>query len=818
MKHYAEVILPLPLRKNYTYRIPPHLQENIVPGMRVVVQFAKRKLYTALVKDITDQNGAGTQIKDILALEDKIPIVIPQQLKLWQWMADYYLCSLGELMMASLPSGLKLQSETKVLYNHLKKVVEEELSDYEYLIVEALHQQNSLTIKEISDIIDIKNPLKVIYNLMSKHYILLEEEIKGGYRPKQVRFVKLSDTYNKESSSTLFQKLERAPKQKELLLSYFKLLAQEPILRETGVKTASLLKTARASNISLRSLEEKGIFEIFYDRGIVLTDNSVPSSKELSFEQQKALEEIQRQYQEKDTVLLHGVTSSGKTEIYIKLINKVLQEDKQVLYLVPEIALTTQLLSRLNRYFGKDLLVYHSRFSDCKRVESYLRLIEEKNRPKIIVGTRSSLLLPLHNLGLIIVDEEHESSFKQFDPAPRYHARDTAIVLAKMLEAKVLLGSATPAFETYYNAWQGKFGLVSIHKRYGNLPLPEIQCVDLRKAYRKGKMNVRFSIELLNAIKEALNARKQVILFRNRRGFSRMTQCCSCGHVTQCKNCNISLIYHKNVNLLRCHYCGYTLHVPQKCSACGGRQFNALGFGTEKLEEDLKLLLPHAKIKRMDLDTTRGKNAYENIINDLEDGEIDILIGTQMVAKGLDFENVSLVGIINADTLLNFPDFRSHERAFQLMVQLAGRAGRKGSRGKLLIQTGDPNHKVIHEVMSNNYLGMCQDELYERKKLKYPPFVRLIQIILKHRNREYLIRSANLLGKELKKLFGDRLLGPEFPLIARLRNLYHMEMMLKLEDKANLSKSKQLFMQTTDKFFTDHPDHRVRVIFDVDCC
>ncbi len=818
MKQYAEVILPLALPQNYTYRIPPLLIESIVPGVRVIVQFGKRKLYTALVKEITDENPVGSQIKDILAVEDEKPIISPVQLKLWQWVATYYLCSMGELMMASLPAGLKLESETRVLQNQLKKVVDEELSDYEYLIVEALQQQNSLSIKEVSEITSIQNPLKLIHNLLGKHYILLEEEIKSGYRPKQIRYAKLSTAYDEKALNLLFEELERAPKQKEVLLAYFKLTTQKLFLKESGVKAANLLKAANANETSLKSLAEKGVFEIFYDRELTHPPESeVSPFKDLSPEQTKALKEIRQWHGEKDTVLLHGVTSSGKTEVYVKLIDQALQQGQQVLYLVPEIALTTQLLSRLKRYFGEKLLVYHSRFSDRERVETYLQLIEEKDQPKIIVGARSSLLLPFYNLGLIIVDEEHESSFKQFDPAPRYNARDAAIVLAKMFGTKVLLGSATPAFETYYNARQGKFGLVNLHKRYGDLPMPEIQCVDLKRAYRKREMNGHFSLELLNAIKESLDARKQVILFQNRRGFSPMIQCRSCGHVTQCKNCDISLTYHKHIDLLRCHYCGYTRQIPQKCPACGSRELNALGFGTEKLEDDLKLLLPQAEIRRMDLDTTRKKNAYENIISDFEEGEIDILVGTQMVTKGLDFENVSLVGIMNADTLLNFPDFRSHERAFQLMAQVAGRAGRKGLRGKVLIQTSDPYHNVIRKVMENDYTGMYEDERYERKNFQYPPFVRLIQLTLKHRDREHLIRSANLLSKKLKAVFGNRLLGPEFPLTARLRNLYHMEMMLKLEEKVNLGKAKQILTDTTADFFSQHPEHKVQLVFDVDC-
>ncbi len=820
MQHYAEVILPLALPQNYTYSIPPLLLDDVAIGKRVIVQFGQRRLYTALVCAIHQKAPKDFKPKDILEVEDQVPIISEKQLKLWQWMADYYLCTMGEVMTAALPAGLKLASETVVLKNHLKKIVDEELSDHEFLVMEALEAQESLSIKEISDITGLKNPLKVIQLLLGKHYILLEEELKTGYRPRQKRMVRLAEKYNGEGMSAMFEELARAPKQKELLLTYFKLMGEQE--REgnqvlMSVVASKLLKASQAGDSSLKGLEEKGFMEIFYDSPAEEVKQSEGDPFfDLNEYQQRAFDELKDHFRDKDVSLLHGVTSSGKTEIYVRFIRQMLEENKQVLYLVPEIALTTQLITRMKKYFGERVLVFHSRFSDRERVETWLKLVENPNEPYLIIGARSSLFLPFQNLGFVIVDEEHETSFKQFDPAPRYHARDTAILLANLFAAKVLLGSATPSIESYTNALGGKYGLVKLDKRYADLPMPEIVCVDLKDARKKKRMQGHFSTMLIDEIKEVLRSGKQVILFQNRRGFSTMIQCQNCAHVNQCKNCDITLTYHKHIDLLRCHYCGYSRQVPSKCPACGSYDVKALGFGTEKLEDDLKLMLPGASIRRMDLDTTRKKNAYENIINEFEDGEVDILIGTQMVTKGLDFANVALVGILNADTLLNFPDFRSHERAYQLMAQVAGRAGRKRKRGKVIIQTSDPYHSIIRKVMNNDYQKMYEDERYERKNFRYPPYHRLIRITLKHRDRNKLNLSATQIGKELRELFGERVLGPEFPLVARLRNLYQMEIMLKFEKGVSLNKAKVVLRETLDKFFATHTDKKVQVIFDVD--
>lgn len=823
MQHYAEVILPLALPQNYTYSIPEGMLNDVAVGKRVIVQFGQRRLYTALVSSVHHHPPKDFKPKDILEVEDQAPIIGPAQLELWKWMANYYLCTMGEIMTAALPSGLKLASETVVIKNHLKKIIDEELSDPEFLVMEALEAQESLSIKEISDITQLKNPLRIIQLLLGKHYIILEEELKTGYRPRQKRMVRLAEKFSGEGMAIMFEELARAPKQKELLLAYFKLIGEgerEGDWTEDEAKAivaSKLLKSAEAAYSSLKSLEEKGFMEIFYDNP---TENTSTEKAHPFFElndyQHKAFEELENHFQSKEVSLLHGVTSSGKTEIYVRFIRQVLNEGKQALYLVPEIALTTQLITRMKKYFGDQVLVFHSRFSDRERVETWLKLVQNPAEPYLIIGARSSLFLPFQNLGFVIVDEEHETSFKQYDPAPRYHARDTAILLGHQFNAKVLLGSATPSIESYTNAVSGKYGLVVLDKRYAELPMPEITCVDLKDARKKKRMQGHFSTVLIDEIKEVLKDKKQVILFQNRRGFSTMIQCQNCAHVSQCKNCDITLTYHKHIDLLRCHYCGYSRQVPSKCPACGSYDVKALGFGTEKLEDDLSLILPEASIKRMDLDTTRKKNAYENIINEFEDGDIDILIGTQMVTKGLDFANVALVGILNADTLLNFPDFRSHERAYQLMAQVAGRAGRKKKQGKVIIQTADPYHSVIRKVMDNDYLKMYEDERYERKNFKYPPFFRIIKITLKHRDRNRLNTSATLIGKELRELFGERVLGPEFPLVARLRNLYQMEIILKFERGLSLSKAKLALDNSINQYFANNSDKKVQVIYDVD--
>lgn len=812
MGRFAEILLPLALPVNYTYGIPEHLRSWIKIGMRVVVPLGKRKLYTGLVKEIHDRAPEGITLRDILDAEDELPIISEKQIRFWDWLAQYYLCSEGEVMNAALPGGLKLESEMVIHRNFAKEIVDEELNDAEFLIVEALQQQDKLSIKEIADITGFPNPLFTIKELLSKAYIILEEELKGAYKPRRVRLVKAGPELKESQLNETFAQLGNAVKQRELLLGFFQ------YRNEAGhTPAAFLLKKCGAADGSLKSLHDKGLLEIYYDDPQSGFSDNGPQATglfPLAPAQQKALDEIRAHSD--IPVLLHGVTSSGKTEIYTHWMAEQLQAGRQVLYLVPEIALTTQLIQRLSRFFGDSLLVYHSRYSDRERVETWLKLMQKNQQAAIIIGARSSIFLPFQNLGLVIIDEEHESSYKQYEPAPRYHARDAALVLAHQHKAKVLLGSATPSYESYFNARKGKYHLVEVFERYGEMALPEIKALNIREHRHKKQMRGDFAPELVEAIDQQMRKGKQTILFQNRRGFSTFLQCETCGHVMQCKNCDISLTYHKFRHELRCHCCGYHTPPPRECPACKSQQIKSLGFGTEKLEDELQLMFPKARIQRMDLDTTRKKKAYENIIQAFEDGDTDILVGTQMVSKGLDFANVGLVGIMNADSQLFFPDFRAHEKAFQMLAQVAGRAGRKGERGLVLIQSSRPDHPVISDVIGHRYRSSYERELQERLEYHYPPFYRLIKITLKHRHREVLEQRAALLGGELRQLFNRRVYGPEYPLANRLRGMYQMEILLKIETKLSLKAVKKALAQQVEAFQQNHKKGALRIIFDVD--
>lgn len=815
MQYYAEVILPLALPQFFTYRIPADLAQQAQPGVRVIVQFGKRKLYTAIVHHCHTHAPEDFRPKDLLEVEDEQAIVTSAQLELWEWMAEYYCCTIGEVMQAALPSGLKLESEMVILRNQLITPDDDDLEDTEFLVLEALDAQERLTINEVSQISGLQNPMRLIKDLLGKRFILLEEELKMGYKPVKKRMVRLHSALSEDDIPQLLEELEKAPKQRELLLHFFQLRRGQ----KGTVAASVLLKRSRASDGSLKSLASKNILELYYESSgqISLSSTTGQSPYTLSAAQQEALEQVNSATARGKTALLHGVTSSGKTELYVHLIHSHLASGRQVLYLVPEIALTTQLIERLRKFFGDAVVVYHSRFSDRERVESWLRLLKgDGSQGQLIVGARSSVFLPLDRLGLVIVDEEHESSYKQYDPAPRYHARDTAQMIAHRCQAAVLLGSATPSLESYHHAVQGKYVLVNLKQRHGNIPLPEITCVDLKEARRQRKMRGALSEDLQLSLEETLKKGKQAILFQNRRGFSTFIQCQTCGEVVQCRNCDISMTYHRMSDLLRCHYCGYTRQIPQSCPACGSHEVRSLGTGTEKLEDDLRLSFPEAQVQRMDLDTTRKKNAFEGIISSFEEGATDILVGTQMVTKGLDFGNVALVGIINADMALNFPDFRSHERAFQLLAQVAGRAGRRGERGQVMIQTAEPYHHVIRKVMENRYEDFYQEEMIERRRFRYPPEVKLIRIRTKHRNRDHLLERTRELGRRLRQGFGDRLLGPEFPLTARLRNYYHMQMLLKLEPTVSLKKAKSRLLNITADYEQAYPSKRIFISFDVD--
>jgi primosomal protein N' (replication factor Y) len=820
---FVDVILPLSVPNLFTYRVPFELNDEIQIGQRVVVPFGRGgKLYSSLIKHIHETPPAEYAAKYIESLLDSRPIVNYYQLKHWDWISDYYIANPGDVFNAALPGALKLASETKVVLNTTYNGnAVEELSDKEFLIYEALEVRNVLTLQEISEILEVKNIHKFVKALIEKRVIVVEEELKRKFKPKIVQYVRFTQYAENEGNlATIFDNLNKAKKQLEVVMNFIK-LSNHYQKEKKEVKKIELQKSANVSASIINQLVKKNVFEI-YDLAVNRISDSkyeLISEKILNQHQKKALTEIKTQFNTINTVLLHGVTGSGKTEIYIQLIKETIAQGKQVLYLLPEIALTTQLIVRLQKVFGNQIGVYHSKFNENERVEVWNEVLNfehtKSTRFNIVMGARSSLFLPFSNLGLIIVDEEHENSFKQYDPAPRYNARDAAIVLANVHQAKVLLGSATPAIETYWNAKENKYGLVELNSRHGNVQLPEILCADIKEATRKKKMKSHFSPLLIELMEEAFKNKEQVILFQNRRGYAPFMICEECGHVPECNNCDVSLTYHKFTNQLRCHYCGSNKKMPPSCSACGSTRITLKGFGTEQVEEELAIYFPQLKIARMDADTTRSKNAYHRLITDFEERNIDVLIGTQMVTKGLDFDNVSLVGILNADTMLNFPDFRAFERSYHLMSQVSGRAGRK-KRGKVLIQTYDPYHPIVRQVIEHDYLGMYKNELIERKKFKYPPFYRLIYFSLKHKNRDVLNAGAEEFTEALKIKFGNRILGPEFPIISRIKNTYHKNIMLKIERDISIKKTRQLVMEVKNKFEVSSEYKSVRIAIDVD--
>lgn len=729
------------------------------------------------------------------------------------------MCSLGEVYKAALPSGLKLESETKILPN-INFSDFSNFSENEELIFNALESKNVLTIKETNLLTERKNSLPIIKSLLDKKAIFVEEKLKDTYKPKIEKYVSLKSEITNEELNNIFDKLSKAQKQLELLMAYIKLSNFFQPNATTEIKKSDLLKIPNASQQAYTSLIKKNIFtEHKKEISRILNTNKVISEKNiLNTYQQKALKEIKENFETKDVVLLHGVTSSGKTEIYIHLINETIKAGKQILYLLPEIALTTQIISRLKNVFGEKIGVYHSKFNDFERVEIWNNILDKNNENKydIVLGVRSSIFLPFSNLGLIIVDEEHENTYKQFDPAPRYNARDAAIVLAKLHNAKTLLGTATPSIETFYNTKNDKFALVELKHRYKNIEMPEIIVADIHRATLKKQMKSIFTPTLLENIQLALDKNKQIILFQNRRGFSPYLQCATCGWIPRCKNCDVSLTYHKHSNSLVCHYCGYTTKVNQTCEACGSSTMQTKGFGTEKIEEEISIFFPDAKVARMDLDSTRSKNAYQKIIQNFENHNIDILIGTQMISKGLDFDDVEVVGILNADSMLYYPDFRAYERSYQLMSQVSGRAGRKNKRGKVIIQTTKPDHKIIKNVIDNDYIGMFNSELIDRKQFRYPPFTRIIKITLKHKNIETLNRASQKFADELKQTFGNRIVGPQSPIINKIQLFYLKTILIKIEKTKSIAKTKQIISKSAIKINTIDNYKNLHIIIDVD--
>lgn len=816
MQHFINVVLPIPLEKLFTYRISQAEAEWLTPGIRVTVPFGKSKIYTALVYEIHTTPPEVYEAKEIHEILDQRPIVNPIQLQHWKWIAAYYMCTLGEVFRTALPSAFLLESETLVLKNQDVEVNENDLRDDEFLVFEALQHQSSLKANEVAAIIDRKRVLPILNRLLKKNVILLKEEVYQQYRPKLVRYVKLGNEHlSEEKLEGLLASLTRAPKQSQVVLALFQLQATQ----KAPIKVTDLEKASNSSKAVIKALVEKGVLEEYFirtDRVVYEGNDGNSEIKSLNPIQKSALDDILQSFEEQKVSLLQGVTSSGKTEVYIKLIEQSILSGKQALYLLPEIALTTQLIARLRDYFGEKVSVYHSKYSLNERVEVWNNVLSMEAKAQIIIGARSALFLPYTNLGLIIVDEEHESSFKQFDPAPRYHARDAAIVLGNLHGANVLLGSATPSIESFYNVQTHKYGYASINRRFGNVLMPDIELTDLKEQTRKRKMKGHFSERLLEEITETLDAHEQIIIFQNRRGYAPIVECTTCGHSPQCPNCDVSLTYHQYRKQLRCHYCGYHMALQETCQACGSPTLDTKGFGTEQIQEELQELFPNAKTARMDLDTTRGKHGYEKIITAFEQQEIDILVGTQMLTKGLDFRNVNLVGIMNADSLLNFPDYRAHERAFQLMTQVAGRAGRTKKRGKVIIQSYNPYHQILKQVSTNDYMGMYSEQIYERQQYKYPPVNRIIKITFKHKNFNILNEAAEWFAKSLRNVFGESVLGPEYPPVARIRNQYLKNVLIKINRDWAISRTKDSIKKIERSFNAISQYRGVRVIYNVD--
>ena len=813
--YFVEVILPLSLAKTFTYSVSETEYHYIKKGMRVAVPFGKSKIYTALVIETHENKPALYDAKEIHQILDEKPIVTEIQIAHWRWIASYYMCAIGDVYRGAMPSALLLESETIISQKQDGFVDESLLSDEEYLIYEALQQQSSLKVQDIMHILNKKNIFPVIQKLVDKNILVLQEEVQETYAPKLVRYVKLHSKYeSNEGLNELLEILKNANKQKAIVLSYFQLSASE----KKPISVKKLIEAANSTSTIIKTLIEKEIFEEYYiqvDR-VNFSGKTKEEQLQLSEAQQTAFDEIKNSFIQKEVCLLHGVTSSGKTEIYIKLIEEYIKKEKQVLYLLPEIALTTQLVARLRDYFGNKVAVYHSKYSNNERVEVWRQVLNESPKAQIVIGARSALFLPFSNLGLVIVDEEHEQTFKQVDPAPRYHARDASIVLANSHKAKVLLGSATPSIETYYNAQSGKYGLVEIFKRYGNVRMPEIELVDLKDKYFRKKMSGHFSDTLIENITTALSLGEQVILFQNRRGFSPIIECLTCGHVPQCPQCDVSLTYHKHKNQLRCHYCGYSMAKPTNCHICSSVDLTTKGFGTEQIQQELVELFPNTKIGRMDQDTTRGKFGFEKIIDSFKNREMDVLVGTQMLAKGLDFDNVSLVGIMNADNMLYHPDFRAFERSYQMMTQVSGRSGRSEKQGKVIIQTYNPDHNTIQQVVNSDYAGMYKEQLYDRQIYHYPPYYKLVKLTLKHRDFDKLKEGSMWLYQVMKQSFTIPVLGPEEPPISRIRNEYIRTIMVKIPTNQSLQGTKKTIQKILNSFEAIAQYRAIKVAVNVD--
>lgn len=824
MCRFADVILPLPLNATFTYRIPKNMM--LQPGERVIVPFGAKKYYTAVVDYLHDAEPSGFEIKEIAEQLDHEPVLLPVQLKLWHWMAEYYLCTPGEVFKAALPSGMKLESET-VVARQVEELPEDCCQQEILQIWNLLMQKADWTVSSLQKKAGSLSVLPLIRRMLENGLISVKEEIRAGYRPRLETFVTLCPEYrNEQSLHQVLHELKRADKQKRLLSVFLEISGWAEILEEPSagsiaqmnpVLRSELLRSAGVNSSILQALVKRGILGVYTDEVGRLSQNETQlrEASFLSCEQNTALHEIQHAFTEKGVCLLHGVTSSGKTEIYIHLIQHYLDQGKQVLFLLPEILLTTQLTERLRRVFGSRLGIYHSRISDAERVEVWKKQLSS-SAYDVIVGVRSSVFLPFQNLGLIIVDEEHEPSYKQQDPAPRYHARNVALVLASYYGAHTLLGTATPSFESYYHARSGKYALVNLHTRYAQVALPEVRIIDTKELAKKKLMKGPFSPALLQAIGDTLAAKEQIILFQNRRGFAPWVQCKACDWIPKCVHCDVSLTYHKRTDRLTCHYCGFSTPIPASCPSCGCTVLRQRGFGTEKIEDEIHTYFPEARISRMDLDTTRTRQAYEKILMDFEGGRTDILIGTQMVSKGLDFDRVRVVGILDADGMLNMPDFRSYERAFQMMAQVAGRAGRRGKQGVVFLQTRTPDLPVISQVVSHDYLAHYLWQMQERRMFQYPPFCHLIYVYLKYRHEQPVDALAGELAQRLRHIFGERVLGPDAPPVARVQALYVRKIVLKIELSASLTKVRQALRAVCTQALSERGYNGIQLYFDVD--
>ncbi len=818
---FAEFVLPLPIDKLFTYRVPSSFNEKIRVGQRAIVQFGQKKILTGLVVKLHHQPPKDYEAKYILELLDEAESVNDQQFRLYQWMAQYYMCTLGEVMNAALPSGLKLSSESMVQINPAFDLENSsfDFSEKEQLLIKRL-QSETLSYTDITKLLGAKSIFSILKSLASKEAIILFEQVKEKYKPKTEKHIRLTSEYTKKKAlEKLFIELESKPKQEAIVLKYLQFVPvfSHPELNAAGISKKNLL-SVDLSDSSLQTLIKNKILEEFE---IVIPRFGKEDSKKehpvlLSELQEKTRNEILKSFEQHGVTLLHGVTGSGKTEIYIDLTKRALESGSQVLYLLPEIALTTQIVQRLKKIFGNELGVYHSKFSDNERVEVWNGVLSGKFR--FVVGVRSSVFLPFDNLGLIIVDEEHDSSYKQHDPAPRYNARDVAMMMGQLHHAKVLMGSATPSAESYYQAKQNKYGFIQMLDRFGEAVLPEIIFANLSQERKRKTLKGEFSSQLLKEIKETIDKKEQVILFQNRRGYSPMVQCEDCGWVPKCINCAVSLTYHQYRHAMICHYCGYREDMPGQCPTCTSKRIHALGYGTEKLEEELKLHFPDARIQRMDLDTTRTKSGYENIIEGFETGETDVLVGTQMVTKGLDFDKVNLVGVFDADRMMHFPDFRSYERAFQLITQVSGRAGRREKKGKVVVQTSDPNHPLFHFVTDHNVIGFLEEQLHDRQEHFYPPYARLIEVTLKHVDKKIVTHAATWFADAIKSNVKHvKVTGPGEPMVSKIRNEYLMTILLKIgRDQGKLADIKNFLHQVAISINETKEYRSLKVVFDVD--